>query len=209
MHLEFTLNKFWSCCKIEKELVSLVNRTKPSYANSHLRPFPTLSYILTKKSFFHIHFPLKKFVLLLNSLEIFNSCFIFRWRRERTSGAKYKGSKWALLGTACEKISLHFNLSSYLRSLSRHRLSPLLRLSSVPNKRHVHLHPTQSNLQKSSLFSANIYDTEFTNIYDLFSKLHFYSKSFGECCGEWSWLLDERHNIVRKIKFYIVIFTSY
>ena len=99
MLLEFTLNKFWSCCKIEKELVSLVNRTRPSHANSHLRPFPTLSYILTKKSFFHIHSPLKKFVLPLKSLEIFNFCFTFRWRRERTSGANFvRGFKMGSTG---------------------------------------------------------------------------------------------------------------
>jgi hypothetical protein len=72
---------------------------------------PPLAKILTKKSFFYIHSPLKKFVLLLQLLKIFNFCLTFRWRRERTTNelfrwrnfspaaAKYVSGKRALCTT--------------------------------------------------------------------------------------------------------------
>jgi hypothetical protein len=45
---------------------------------------------LTKKSFFYIHSPLKKFVLLPQLLKIFNFCLTFRWRRERTTNELFR-----------------------------------------------------------------------------------------------------------------------
>jgi hypothetical protein len=74
---------------------------------------------LTKKSFFYIHLPLKKFVLLLQLLKIFNFCLTFRWRRERTTNelfrwrnfspaaAKYVSGKRALGTFSGPKAKIH------------------------------------------------------------------------------------------------------
>jgi hypothetical protein len=71
------------------------------YPTSFLSPFSAHVFrrrwwkILTKKSFFYIHSPLKKFVLLLQLLKIFNFCLTFRWRRERTTNEHFRGRNFS------------------------------------------------------------------------------------------------------------------
>ena len=51
---------------------------------------PPLAKNFDKEIIFYIHSPLKKFVLLLQLLKIFNFCLTFRWRRERTTNELFR-----------------------------------------------------------------------------------------------------------------------